>query len=160
MLSFAAAQVLCPRFALHPNQDQSSCSGVQHRLLPEADFVAICCQWTPETTNLFDARRFKLMKKGAVLANVARGEIIDESALVTALGEERLRGVALDVYVGEFEHPPIAELWAHPRVLVTPHISASSDQDQHRAVELFCTNLSAFIAGKPLTNVIDWQRGY
>src|SRR5205085_675790 len=64
------------------------------RFLPEADFVAICCQWTPETTRLFNKDRFALMKKGSILVNVARGEIVDEDALVEALDQGRLRGVA------------------------------------------------------------------
>ena len=52
------------------------------RFLPESDFVAICCQWTPETTRLFNKDRFAAMKPGSVLVNVARGEIVDEDALL------------------------------------------------------------------------------
>jgi phosphoglycerate dehydrogenase-like enzyme len=130
------------------------------RLLPEADFVVICCQWTPETDRLFDARRFALMKKASVLVNVARGEIVDETALVAAVQSDHLRGVALDVYVGEFEHAPMAQLWSDPRVLITPHISAASDLNRHGAINLFCENLADYLAGRQLKNVIDWERGY
>jgi phosphoglycerate dehydrogenase-like enzyme len=130
------------------------------RFLPKSDFVVICCQWTPETTRLFDKDRFAAMKKGAVLVNVARGEIVDEEALADALQRDHLRGAALDVYVGEFEHTPTSRLWSDPRVLITPHISAASDQDRHGATNLFCDNLRAYIAGRPLQNVIDWERGY
>lgn len=130
------------------------------RLLGVADFVAICCQWTSETTNLFNAERFAVMKAGAVLVNVARGEIIDERALVDALARNHLRGVALDVYVGEFEHPPRPELWSDPRVIVTPHISSLSDEERHGAIDIFCENLRAYLDGRPLRNVIDWERGY
>jgi phosphoglycerate dehydrogenase-like enzyme len=130
------------------------------RLLPEADFVVICCQWTPQTNDLFNAGRFALMKAGSVLVNVARGEIVDETALVEALQRGHLRGVAFDVYVGEFERAPIEQLWSDPRVLITPHISGASDQNRHRAIDLFCDNLAAYIAGRPLANVIDWERGY
>ena len=129
-------------------------------LLPEADFVVICCQWTPRTTDLFNADRFALMKPGSVLVNVARGEIVHEAALVEALHRDHLRGVALDVYVGEFENEPMARLWSDPRVLITPHISGASDQNRHRAVDLFCENLAAYLANRPLLNVIDWERGY
>src|SRR5262249_51761199 len=69
------------------------------RFLPESDFVIICCQWTPETTKLFNAERFARMKKGSVLVNVARGEIVDEDALADALERGPLRGAVLDVYV-------------------------------------------------------------
>jgi phosphoglycerate dehydrogenase-like enzyme len=130
------------------------------RLLPESDFVVICCQWTPETTRLFDKRRFALMKAGSVIVNVARGEIIDEAALAEALGSGHLRGAALDVYAGEFERTPPAELWSDPRVLITPHISAATDVDRHGGIEIFCQNLRAYIDGRPLRNVIDWERGY
>ena len=130
------------------------------RLLPDSDVVAICCQWTPETTNLFNKARFAAMKRGSVLVNVARGEIVDEDALAEALDRDHLRGVVLDVYVGEFEHPPMARLWSDPRVLITPHISGASDQDRHGALDIFRDNLRAYIAGGELRNVIDWRRGY
>ena len=100
------------------------------------------------------------MKPGGVLVNVARGEIVDEDALAEALERGRLRGVALDVYVGEFEHPPPERLWQTRRVLITPHVSGASDHDRHGAIDLFCDNLRAYIDGRPLQNVIDWQRGY
>jgi glyoxylate/hydroxypyruvate reductase A len=130
------------------------------QLLPEAHFVAICCHWTPQTTHLFDAGRFALMKAGSILVNVARGEIIDETALAEALRQNHLRGAALDVYVGEFEHAPMAELWSDPRVLITPHTSSVSDQDHHQAVDIFCDNLTAYLAGRRLKNVVDWETGY
>ena len=130
------------------------------RFLPDSDFVVICCQWTPETYRLFDKTRFALMKPGSVLVNVARGEIVDEDALVEALEQDRLRGVMLDVYVGEFEHLPPARLWSHPKVVMTPHVSGASDEDRHGGIDLFCENLRAYIASRPLRNVIDWQRGY
>jgi phosphoglycerate dehydrogenase-like enzyme len=130
------------------------------RYLPNSDFVVICCQWTPETTRLFNKDRFAAMKPESVLVNVARGEIVDEEALADALQRDHLRGVVLDVYVGEFEHPPPARLWSDQRVLITPHISGASDEDRHGAIDLFCENLRAYLDGKPLRNVIDWERGY
>lgn len=131
-----------------------------YELLGESDFVAVCCQWTPETTKLMNREAFRAMKPETVLVNVARGEIIDEEALVEALEAEKIRGVALDVYVGEFEHKPDPRLWNHERVLITPHISSGTDASQHRGVELFCENLRAYLDGRPLKNVIDWKRGY
>jgi phosphoglycerate dehydrogenase-like enzyme len=130
------------------------------RFLPESDFVVICCQWTPETTGLFNKDRFAAMKPGSVLVNVARGEIIDENALADALKRDHLRGAALDVYVGEFERKPTARLWQDPRVLITPHVSGGSDENRHGGIDIFCDNLRAYLDGRPLRNVIDWKRGY
>jgi phosphoglycerate dehydrogenase-like enzyme len=130
------------------------------QFLPASDVVMICCQWTPETNRLFNADRFAAMKPGSVLVNVARGEIVDEDALADALARNHLRGAALDVYIGEFERPPIARLWSDPRVLITPHISGASDQNRHGAIEVFCENLRAYVEGRALRNAIDWARGY
>jgi phosphoglycerate dehydrogenase-like enzyme len=135
-------------------------AGALDRFLPDSDVVVICCQWTPETDRLFNKDRFAAMKPGSILVNVARGEIIDEDALVDAPVRDRLRGAVLDVYVGEFERPPIAALWGDPRVLITPHISGASDQDRHGAIDLFCENLLAWLDGRPMRNVVDWERGY
>jgi phosphoglycerate dehydrogenase-like enzyme len=135
-------------------------AGDLDRFLRQSDAVAICCQWTPETTRLFNKDRFAVMKKGSVLVNVARGEIVDEDALADALDRDHLRGVVLDVYVGEFEHPPMARLWSDPRVMITPHISGASDEDRHGGIEIFRDNLRAYIGGGELRNVIDWERGY
>jgi phosphoglycerate dehydrogenase-like enzyme len=131
-----------------------------YTLLGESDFVAVCCQWTPETTGLIGRRAFAAMRPGTVLVNVARGEILDEEALVEALAAGKLRGVGLDVYVGEFEHAPDRRLWEDERVLITPHVSGGTDVAQHRAVEVFSDNLRAYLDGRPLANVIEWTRGY
>lgn len=131
-----------------------------NRFLTQSDVVIICCQWTPETTRLFNSELFAVMKKGSILVNVARGEIIDEAALIAALKDDRLRGVALDVYAGEFQQPPPTELWSDPRVLITPHTSGGTDESRHGGVDLFCENLRAYLDGRPLRNVIDWARGY
>lgn len=129
-------------------------------LLRESDFVVVCCPWTKETHHLIGSSAFAAMKPGTVLVNIARGEIIDEKALLPALAEGRLRGVALDVYDGEFERPPDARLWDDERVVITPHVSAATDVSEHGGVKLFCENLSRYLEGLPLENLIDWERGY
>lgn len=135
-------------------------AGALHDLLRESEFVAICCPWTKETTNLIGRAAFAAMKSGTVLVNIARGEIIDEQALIETLANGKLRGVALDVYDGEFERPPDARLWDDERVVITPHVSAATDVSEHGGVNLFCENLIRYLEGRPLQNVIDWQRGY
>ena len=131
-----------------------------HDLLRESEFVAICCPWTKETTHLIDRAAFTAMKPATVLVNIARGEIVDEEALIIALYEGKLRGFATDVYDGEFERPPDARLWDDERVIITPHVSAVADVSEHQGVRLFCDNLRRYLDGHPLTNIIDWQRGY
>ena len=149
-----------PDEPLPPGFSRLGGAGDLDGFLPESDFVVICCQWTPETDRLFDTTRFARMKPGSVLVNIARGDIVDEAALLDALQRGHLRGAALDVYVGENERAPPPALWRDPRILLTPHISGGSDEDRHRAVDVFCDNLRAYLAGAPLANVIDWARGY
>ena len=128
--------------------------------LADSDFVVVACQWTPETTGLIGTERLAIMKPGAILVNVARGEIVDETAVADALDRGHLRGVAMDVYNGEFEGPPPERLWQDQRVLITPHISGASDANRHGAIEIFCENLQAYMAGGALRNRIDWDVGY
>ena len=98
--------------------------------------VVVCCQWTQAETNLIGTAAFAAMKRGTILVNVARGEIVDEAALLAALNEGKLRGVALDVYVGEFEGPPGRRLWDDERVLITLHVSGGTDAPNPRPVQL------------------------
>ncbi len=150
----ASAAPLPPGFA------RLAAAHLLHDLLGESEFVAVCCPWTKETTHLFGRAAFAAMKSGTVLVNIARGKIIDEEALLQALAEGKLRGVALDVYDGEFERPPDSRLWDDERVVLTPHVSAVTDVSEHRGVKLFCENLTRYLEGLPLENVIDWDRGY
>ena len=129
-------------------------------LLGESEYVAICCPWTEETHHFIGAPAFNAMKRGTVLVNISRGEIIDEEALVHALAEGKLRGIALDVYDGEFEGPPDNRLWDDERVVITPHVSAVAEVSEHRGLKLFCEILSRFLENRPLKSVIDRRRGY
>jgi phosphoglycerate dehydrogenase-like enzyme len=129
-------------------------------LLAQSDFVALCTQWTPETDKLIGATELRQMKATAYLINVARGELIDHPALVTALREGWIAGAALDVYDGEFTGPPPEELWQFPNVLITPHTSVGTDVSHAKGMEVFCENLRRYLKGEPLLNVIDWERGY
>jgi phosphoglycerate dehydrogenase-like enzyme len=131
-----------------------------YEFLNESDNVVVSCQWTQDTTNLLNVQAFDAMKEGTVMVNVARGEIVDESALLAALDSGRLRGAALDVFVGEFEMPPPRRLWQHPKVLITPHTSAHTDEFRRRSIDLFCMNLRRYLDGAALENQIDWSSGY
>jgi phosphoglycerate dehydrogenase-like enzyme len=130
--------------------------------LARSDVVIVACQLTRDTKNLMDAAAFAAMPKGGVLVNVARGEIVDEAAMLDALDAGHLKGAVLDVYVGEHEGPPPPRLWNHPKVLITPHNSGRSGPAMAAGIgiELFCDNLRAYLDGAPLANIIDWARGY
>ena len=94
----------------------------------ESDFLVVCSQLTAETHGFINASVFAAMKPDAVLINVARGEEVDEDALVEAVTAGRIRGAVLDVYAGELAgRPPRPELTGLPQILLTPHISASGD---------------------------------
>ena len=129
-------------------------------LLAQSDFVAVCAQWTPETDKLIGATELQQMKSTAYLINVARGELLDQTALIAALRERKIAGAALDVYEGEFTGPPPEELWQLPNVVITPHTSVGTDFSHAKGLDLFCDNLRRYLKGEPLLNVIDWQRGY
>jgi phosphoglycerate dehydrogenase-like enzyme len=130
-----------------------------HDELPSADVVVIAAPQTRETLHLIGARELALMKRDALLVNVSRGKLVEESALVAALESRRLRGAALDV----FEHEPLASdspLWGRPDVLITPHVAGFHARHWPNATALFADNLKRFVTGAPLLNVVDKQAGY
>lgn len=128
----------------------------------ESDFLVICSQLTTETRGFINASVFAAMKPSAVLVNVARGEEIDEDALVNAVTGGRIRGAVLDVYAGELAgQPPRPEFVELPQILLTPHVSASGDTKMAEPLRrLFAENLRRYLDGQPLLNVVDRARGY
>jgi glyoxylate reductase len=116
-------------------------------MLPESDFVIVCCQWTPETHHLFNRERFAAMKPGSVLVNVARGEIVDEAALVAELVSGRLRA-GLDVFAHEPAVP--AELLTLPNVVLTPHLGSATRQTREAMTRIVVDNVLAFERGDAL----------
>lgn len=131
-------------------------------LVGQSDFVAVCSQLTPETRGMIDGRVFAAMKEGSVLINVARGEEVNELALIDAIRSGHLRGAVLDVYDGELSgHPPRPELLESPEILLTPHISAYGERSSAEPVRrLFVENLRRYVHGESLLNLVDRTRGY
>jgi D-2-hydroxyacid dehydrogenase (NADP+) len=116
-------------------------------VLPEADFVALTCPLTPSTENLIDAKALAAMKPSAYLVNVARGKVVDEPALVAALGRGALAGAALDCLWQE----PLASdsvLWGLPNVLVTPHTAGETQRYEDNVIDLLLENLDRLWRGK------------
>ena len=128
-------------------------------MLGESDFVVLALPLTPETDTLMDAARFAQMKPGAWLINVARGQLVDERALLRALRDGRLGGAVLDC-LREEPLPPTSPLWTAPGVIVTPHTAWSSGRVLDRSIELFCENLARYRDGRALLNVVDPRAGY
>jgi phosphoglycerate dehydrogenase-like enzyme len=128
-------------------------------LLGESDYVALIVPLTPETAGLLGKAELALMKPGAVLINVGRGQLVDETALVDALRRGHLGGAALDVFAEE-PLPAGSPLWDMPNVLVTPHSMSTALDENARLVDLFCDNLRRYLAGEALRNVFDKVRGY
>jgi glyoxylate/hydroxypyruvate reductase len=128
----------------------------------ESDFLVVCSQLTAETRGFINAPVFAAMKPGAVLINVARGEEVDEDALIDAVTAGRIRGAVLDVYAGELEgRPPRPELARLPQILLTPHISGGGEANMAEPLrQLFADNLRRYLHGQPLRNVVDRARGY
>jgi phosphoglycerate dehydrogenase-like enzyme len=128
-------------------------------MLKDCDFVIIAMPVTPETRGSFGAAELAAMKPGAYLVNLARGEIIDQTALIEALRTQKIAGAALDVFVEE-PLPPDSPLWKLHNVIITPHISGNSSHYDERAVGLFSENLQRYLAGHPLYNRFHPERGY
>ncbi len=120
-------------------------------LLPACDWLVIACPLVPATRNLIDARRLALMKPGAGIANIARGEIIDETALIDALKSKRLRHAYLDVFHTE-PLPGDSPLWDLPNVLISPHNAGASTGTYARGVEIFLRNLENYLNARPMEN--------
>lgn len=130
-------------------------------VLPQADVLALTLPGTAETNNLISADRISMLKKGAFIVNVGRGNCIDQDAIITALNNGHLGGAALDV----FREEPIPEYdpaWNTPGLLVTPHCSGKMTMAFTRdtLVDTFCENLKRFHNGTPMLHMVNKSLGY
>jgi phosphoglycerate dehydrogenase-like enzyme len=141
------------RLAYDPYVDAASARAVGAELVEldvlcrESDFIVVMCALTPETHHLFDAKRLRLMKESALLVNVARGAVIDQTALTAALRERRIRGAGLDV----FEHEPVDPadpLLSLENVILTPHALCSTDQCLRDCGTSACASILDVAAGR------------
>ena len=130
-----------------------------HTLAAQADVVVNATPLTPETTGLFDHRFFGTMKPGAYFINVGRGKSVVTADLIEALNTEPLGGAALDVTDPE-PLPPNHPLWTAKNIIITPHISASSDEQMGRYWLVVRENLRRYVNGERMLSVVDLKRGY
>lgn len=136
-------------------------------VLPRADIVAMVMPGTPETKGIMDARRIGLMKDGALLINVGRGNALDPDALYDGLTSGKLGGAAIDV---AYREPLPAEdrLWDAPNLIITPHVAGGWNLDAVNAdpvmveqvCKVFSVNLKQYLAGEPMKNQVDKETGY
>jgi phosphoglycerate dehydrogenase-like enzyme len=125
----------------------------------EADYLAVTAALTPQTRGMVSAEVLRALKPTAWVINIARGPIVDEAALATALQEKRIGGAALDVFETE-PLPAASPLWSLDNAILTPHVSNSSPKVRERSLALVAENVRRFKAGEPLLNVVDRAVGY
>ena len=128
-------------------------------LLPEADFIAVSTPLTAATKGLIGAAEIAKMKPTAILADVSRGGVVDQTALAHALQNGGLAAAVLDVFEVE-PLPAPSPFWEMPNVLVSPHCSSVHEGWEDASFALFLKNLAHWQAGAPLMNVVDPSRGY
>ena len=143
-------------------------SGRDGTLTPDAwrgrlgafDWVILAAPSTPATKALIGAEELGAMKRSAWLINVARGDMVDQDALIDALAARRIGGAFLDVVTPEplpSDHP----LWRAPNAIHSMHLSGRSQTKMFaRATALFLDNLAAFLDGRPMRNTVDLDAGY
>jgi phosphoglycerate dehydrogenase-like enzyme len=139
-------------------EQSHSASNVIHisqmkQVLPQAQWLILACPLSKETRNLIDQSVIQLLPDAARIVNVARGEIICEAELITALQSKKLAGAYLDVFASE----PLnanSPLWSMENVIVTPHSAGHSAGNESRVLELFVENLRLFSSGQVLKNQI------
>jgi len=128
-------------------------------LLAKSDIVVLAAPHTPDTKQLIGRRELERVKRGAFLINIARGKLVDDAAVIEALGDGRLGGAALDVFTRE-PLEPSSPYWDLPNVIITPHTSGAMQDYWTPLVALFGENLRRFEKGEPLLNVVDKIAGY
>ena len=172
---FGATILASKRDAMHPEDTGYTIPGLGdpggdlfHRLYPsqavrsmlkESDFVVVTVPLTPETRAMIGAADLAAMKPSAYLIQIARGGVVDQPALLSALQERKIAGAALDVFQEE-PLPSNNPLWRLNNVIITPHIAGMSIHYDEGAIDLFIENLKRYLTGAPLLNRYDPLKGY
>ncbi|QKE85071.1 D-2-hydroxyacid dehydrogenase [Arthrobacter sp. NEB 688] len=128
-------------------------------VLPTSDVLVLAIPLTDETDGMIDAGRVAALPAGAIVVNVARGQVVDEAALTEGLRSGRLGGAALDVFEVE-PLPAESPLWDMDTVLVSPHSASTAATENEVLVDLFVENFRRLRDGRPLVNRYHADRGY
>ena len=137
---------------VHGNEDLD-------RRLGSADWVVLITPLTERTRGMFDAARFAAMKPTARFFNLGRGALVDEPAMIEALGNRDIAGAGLDVFAAE-PLPAASPLWTMENVIVSPHMSGDFHGHETAMAEVFIENFRRYRAGEPLMNVVDKRLGF
>jgi phosphoglycerate dehydrogenase-like enzyme len=129
------------------------------RLAAESDCLVIAAPHTTQTAGAIGRGIIGLLPVNAMVVNVARGSLLDERALRDRLDAGTLAGAALDVFATE-PLPSADPFWKHSRVLLSPHVSAVTGRFWERETALIVDNIRRYLAGAPLTHVVDLEAGY
>ena len=128
-----------------------------NEVLSRSEYVVLITPHTPETEKMIGEDEISMLPEGAILINIGRGAIIDEQALIRALQSGHLRGAGLDVFEVE-PLPKNSPLWSMSNVIVSPHSGSTSDRENELITDIFCENISRFLKGTPLINVINTKK--
>ena len=128
-------------------------------MLALSDWLVVTAPRTEQTLGMIGTRELQVLKEGAGVIVVSRGGIVGEEALVEGLKSGRVGGAALDATVEE-PPPDDSPMWDAPNLILTPHVSAESDELCRRRGSLFKENLRRYLAGEPLEGVADKKKGY
>ncbi len=129
------------------------------RLARWSHVLVIAAPQTPETRRVVDAEVLGALAPGGFIVSLARGALLDEEALLAHLERGSVAGCVLDVFAAEplpADHP----FWDHPRVLLTPHVSAVSERFWEREMALIVENIGRYLSGRRLKNLVDPEVGY
>ncbi len=129
------------------------------KLLEGSDYIMVLLPNTKETNQLIRLRHFEQMKPTCYFINMARGQVVNEQDLITALQTDMIAGAALDVFERE-PLPASSPLWNMENVTVTPHHAGATRHYKDRAFEVICKNFELFLRNQPLNNLIDTRAGY
>ncbi|MCM1125667.1 MAG: D-2-hydroxyacid dehydrogenase [Lachnospiraceae bacterium] len=148
------AQAFGCRVIFYSASGNSTCTDYERvdfdTLLAESDFVSLHCPLSDKTRNLIDLDALKKMKKSAILINVARGPVVNDEALYTALSENYIAGAGLDVTSTEpmKDSNPLSKVMDSNKLIITPHMAWASIEARQRCVSETCKNIEAFLKGE------------
>jgi glyoxylate/hydroxypyruvate reductase A len=143
----------------HALADRTYATAELREAAARCDALVVTRPLTDRTVNLVDEATLAALPPHGILANVGRGAVVDNAALIAALQTRRLAGAVLDVFDPE-PLPPQSPLWDMDNVIFSPHTAALSIHENRRIVDVFCDNLERFASGRPLRNAVNLAEFY